>query len=85
MGAQEGVLTLSTEGGGLTGTLSGQQGTIDIADGAVNGDELSWSASIQQPMPMKLDFTAKIDGDDISGNVKLGMFGNASFSGTRAS
>jgi len=31
-----------------------------------------------------LEFAGKVDGDAISGNVKLGAFGNASFSGTRA-
>ena len=36
-----------------------------------------------QPMPMDLDFTADIEGDSINGNVKLGSFGNATFSGSR--
>jgi hypothetical protein len=36
------------------------------------------------PMPMKLEFAAEVDGDAISGTVKLGAFGNATFSGTRA-
>jgi hypothetical protein len=35
-------------------------------------------------MPMKLEFSAKVEGDKMSGNVKLGMFGNASLSGVRA-
>ena len=37
-----------------------------------------------QPMPIKLEFTGKVAGDKISGSVKLGAFGNASFEGTRA-
>jgi hypothetical protein len=35
-------------------------------------------------MPITLSFTATLDGDSISGTAKLGMFGNANFSGTRA-
>ena len=35
-------------------------------------------------MAMTLEFSATVDGDEISGNVKLGAFGNASLSGTRA-
>ena len=35
-------------------------------------------------MPMTLEFSATVDGDNISGSVKLGAFGTASFSGTRA-
>ena len=85
MGDQKGTLTLVTDGDSLSGSIAGEQGTIELADGAVNGDELTWSASITSPMPMKLEFTAAIDGDAISGSVKLGMFGSASFEGTRIS
>ncbi len=84
MGAQKGTLTLATDGDTLTGSLSGAQGTIELKDGAVDGDALSWKADISQPMAMTLEFSATVDGDEISGNVKLGAFGNASFSGTRA-
>jgi hypothetical protein len=33
---------------------------------------------------MTLEFTGTINGDAISGSVKLGAFGTASFSGTRS-
>lgn len=85
MGDQKGTLTLASDGDSLTGSLSGDQGTIDISDGKINGEELTWNASITSPMPMKLEFTAQVDGDEISGSVKLGMFGSAQFSGTRIS
>lgn len=84
MGAQQGTLTLATSGNDLTGKLAGPQGEIAIEDGKVDGDNLTWKAKITSPMAMTLEFAAKVDGDDISGNVKLGAFGNASFSGTRA-
>ena len=35
------------------------------------------------PMPMTLEVAASVDGDEISGNIKLGAFGDASFTGTR--
>ena len=84
MGAQQGKLELKTDGSALTGTLSGAQGTIELQDGAADGDSLSWKADITTPMAMTLEFSAKVDGDSISGDVKLGAFGNATFSGTRA-
>ena len=84
MGAQNGTMTLSTEGGTLTGKLSGPQGEIDLQDGTVDGDSLTWKADITSPMAMTLEFSATVDGDSMSGNVKLGAFGDASFSGTRA-
>jgi hypothetical protein len=84
MGAQKGTLTLTSSGSELTGKLKGPQGEIAIQDGKVDGDNVSWKASITSPMAMTLEFSAKVEGDAINGNVKLGAFGNASFTGTRA-
>jgi hypothetical protein len=84
MGAQEGTLTLTTDGGTLTGSMAGQQGSMDVQDGAVDGDNVSWKAAITQPMPLTLEFSGTVDGDNISGTVKLGAFGEATFSGSRA-
>jgi hypothetical protein len=84
MGAQNGTMTLSTDGGSLSGKLSGPQGEIDLEDGTVDGDSLTWKASITSPMAMTLEFSATLDGDEMSGDVKLGAFGNATFTGTRA-
>ena len=58
-------------------------GEIQI-DGTVDGDTLTWKADITSPMAMTLEFTATVDGDSMSGNVKLGAFGDATFTGTRA-
>ena len=85
MGAQQGQLTLSTEGGNLTGKMTGAQGEMDIKDGAIGDDgALSWKADITSPMAMTLEVSASVSGDEISGSVKLGAFGDATFSGTRA-
>lgn len=84
MGAQQGTLTLTSSGGTLTGKLSGAQGEIQLQDGKVDGNNVSWKANITSPMAITLEFSATVDGDKMTGNVKLGAFGNASFSGTRA-
>jgi len=84
MGAQQGTLELTADGGTLTGKLGGPQGEIEIQDGTVDGDSLAWKADITSPMAMTLEFTATVSGDEISGDVKLGSFGNATFTGTRA-
>jgi hypothetical protein len=83
MGAQQLKLSVKTAGDAFTGTASGAQGENAVA-GKVSGDTLTWSAAITQPMPMTLEFTAKVDGDSMSGNVKLGAFGNAPLTGVRA-
>ena len=83
MGQQKATITLTTDGDTLTGTMEGQQGTLELQDGAVDGDTVSWKADITNPMPITLEFSATVDGDSLSGDVKLGSFGNASFTGTR--
>ena len=85
MGAQKATLTLASEGGALTGTMAGAQGSMEIDNGKVEDGKASWTANMTSPMPMTLEFSATVEGDEISGNVKLGAFGNASFTGTRAS
>ena len=84
MGAQEGTLELQIDGGSLSGKMKGAQGEIDLKDGSADGDNLAWKADITTPMPMTLEFRATVEGDKMSGNVKLGAFGNATFEGTRA-
>ena len=84
MGTQEGTLTLDAGGDGLSGKFDGPQGVQEFTGGAVDGNSVSWTLKITQPMPMELEFSAEVEGDSINGNVKLGSFGNATFSGSRA-
>jgi hypothetical protein len=84
MGDMTGALALKAEGGALTGTQTAQGATVPIVDGAINGDVLTWSASVTSPMPMKLAFTGTVSGDSISGTVKAGAFGAFPFAGGRA-
>ncbi len=85
MGAQQSTLTLSANGDSLSGTQSASSGDErPIEDGTIAGDSLSWKASITKPMPMTLEFSATVQGDSMSGSVKLGPFGTQSFRGVRA-
>ena len=84
MGAQQVTLTLTTAGSDLSGKLSGPQGDMEFTGGTANGDDLSWTISIDQPMPMQIETTAKVDGDTLTGESKLGSFGTAKLTGTRA-
>ena len=83
MGAQEVNASITTSGDTFTGKTSGRMGDADVS-GTVAGDTLTWSSAITQPMPMTLDFEATASGDAMTGNVKLGAFGNAPLSGVRA-
>ena len=84
MGEQGGTLELKADGAALTGTMSGNMGAVTIENGSVEGDAVKWAAKVTSPMPLTLEFDGKVDGDSISGNVKLGAFGTSTFSGTRA-
>lgn len=83
MGSQDGTLDLTEEGSSLTGKMSGPQGDIDLTEGTVDGNNLTWKAQVTSPMAITLEVSASVDGDKISGDIKLGAFGNATFTGTR--
>lgn len=83
MGARTMDVAIATSGDSFTGKVDSEMGAQEVT-GKVDGDTLTWTTDITNPMPMKLEFAAKVEGDKMSGNVKLGMFGNASLSGERA-
>jgi 3-hydroxy-9,10-secoandrosta-1,3,5(10)-triene-9,17-dione monooxygenase len=82
MGAQEGTLTLKSSGNSLSGTMVGERGTEEFKGGIVKGNELAWQVKVKVPR-LTLKFKASVDGDKISGTVKVGMFGKANFEGAR--
>jgi hypothetical protein len=84
MGNQESTLALAVNGSTLTGTNTSAFGVDELTDGVVNGDTATWNAKMTSPFPMDLEFSATVDGDNISGKVKAGMFGESPFSGSRA-
>ncbi len=84
MGAQSSTVELVTDGNALSGTQSGNGESGPIQDGHIDGDTATWKVSITRPMSLTVTFTAKIDGDSISGTAKAGMFPKSTFSGSRA-
>ncbi len=83
MGDQKSVLTVNVDGDTFSGTNAGAQGSLDVYDGKVDGNVLTWKMDMKVPMPMTLEATATVDGDAISGSIKAGMFGSMPMSGTR--
>ncbi|MBX9662939.1 hypothetical protein [Novosphingobium sp.] len=83
MGDQTSILTVEVDGGSFSGSNSGPMGNMEITDGTVDGNTISWSSNITVPMPMKLDCTATIDGDALNGTVTAGMFGSFPMTGKR--
>lgn len=83
MGDQSGTFTVNVSGDSFTGGVAGPMGSMDVRDGKVSGNKLTWKMDMKVPMPMELDCDATVEGDAISGNVRAGAFGSMGMSGTR--
>ena len=82
MGARTMDIGIATSGNTFTGTVNSDTGTQEVT-GTINGDTLTWKTDITKPMPMTLDFTARVDGDTMTGDCRLGRFGSARLVGER--
>jgi hypothetical protein len=84
MGPQLLTLTITTDGDRFTGTATGPLGSLDLENGAVAGDAISFKLQLKIPMPMALDGQATVSGDTLTGTVTAGAFGAWPITGTRA-
>ncbi|HEX3915410.1 MAG TPA: hypothetical protein VHW71_18070 [Steroidobacteraceae bacterium] len=83
MGDKSGVLELHVDGASVTGSLSDADHRVEITNGRIEGNQLSWQARIAKPMRLSFKFTALVDQDRISGEARH-LLGTARFTGTRA-
>lgn len=83
MGDQSSKFTVTVDGDSFTGSNVGAMGSMDVEDGKVAGNTLTWKMKMTVPMPMTLDCEATVDGDALSGTVKAGAFGSFPMNGTR--
>lgn len=83
MGEQKVTLTLKQDGDAVTGTASGAQGSSDVQDGKVDGDTFTWKQDITVPMPMTLEGTTTVAGDEMTGAIKAGAFGDMPFKASK--
>jgi hypothetical protein len=84
MGDQKSVFTVKSDGDSFTGQNAGAMGSLDVENGKVDGNKLSWTMNMKVPMPMTLEAEATIDGDTLTGSVGAGAFGSFPMTGTRA-
>ncbi len=85
MGPMESIVVLQSVNGALTGTQSGQGATSEISEAKVDGGNIYWVNHATTPMKMKLEFSAAIEGNQMTGKVKAGMMGSFPFTGVKAS
>ena len=87
MGDQQGTFTVvpDDDGNTFTGSMAGGMGSMDVEDGKIDGNKLTWKMNMTVPMPMTLDCEATVDGDQLTGNVNAGAFGAMPLTGERKS
>ena len=79
------MFTVISSGDIFHGTNAGTLGSLDVKDGKVDGNSISWKMDMILPMPMTLDCEAVIEGDTLTGTVQAGGFGAMAMTGTRRS
>ncbi len=85
MGDQKSEVTINVDGDTFTGSNVGAMGSMELENGKVDGNTLTWTMKMTVPMPMTLEGTATVDGDVLTGSVKAGAFGTFPMNGTRKS
>ncbi len=79
-GSQTMTMTLTQEGSGFSGSMTGEMGTLPIADGQVAGPSVSWSITVSMGgQSMTVNFRGELEGTRIRGTAELGAFGSAPF------
>jgi autotransporter translocation and assembly factor TamB len=85
IGVQNYTYTFKAEGGKLTGTAKSQFGETQIAEGAVNGDEISFVENLDfQGQPLRIVYKGKISGDEIKFTRQVGDVASEDFVAKRS-
>ncbi|MBT2186234.1 hypothetical protein [Sphingobium nicotianae] len=83
MGDQPSVFTIVSDGDHFNGTNAGPLGSLDVKDGKVDGNRLTWVMEMTMPMPMTLTCEAVITDGKLTGTIDAGAFGQLAMTGTR--
>ncbi|MEC9066821.1 MULTISPECIES: hypothetical protein [Pelagerythrobacter] len=85
MGEQKSTFTVvpSDDGTTFTGQNAGTLGSMDVKDGKIDGNTLTWKMDMTVPMPMTLEGKATVEGDQLTGTVNAGAFGAMPMTGQR--
>jgi carbon-monoxide dehydrogenase large subunit len=84
VGPQEMKGHFETSGTSLSGHLSSPEGQQGFT-GTVAGTQLKFDLKVEKPMKITLKYDLTVEGDRISGKVKMGIFGSAKLTGERIS
>lgn len=84
VGAQQGKMTLHTQGETLSGTLENDRGRVEFEGGTVSSENaVAFATRIPTPIgKLKAHVTGKVEGDHFHGTAKLPL-GSAKIDGYR--
>lgn len=83
LGIQKTTLTLLVDGSDVTGSNAAAEGSLEINNGKVEGNKLTWTMNLVEPMALKLKVEVHIDGDILTGTIKAGAFPMSTMTGMR--
>lgn len=83
LGAHQISLSVASEGQSFTGQAESEFGPLTILGGRIEGNHLKWSARIQIPVEIGLEFDVIVDDDTLAGEAKSMMFGSFPVNGKR--
>ncbi|WP_428310064.1 xanthine dehydrogenase family protein molybdopterin-binding subunit [Hydrocarboniphaga sp.] len=83
MGPQAFTGKLVTDGNTVSGSFYFNMDEASFT-GTINGNNLKWDLKVTKPMSITLKYDVQINGDKLTGKVKMGIFGTAKLSGERA-
>ena len=68
-GSRDVTMNLKADGSKLTGTISGRQGDVEIQDGKIDGDNISFSMVRGD---FKIEYKGKVAGNEIKFDISFG-------------
>jgi len=83
MGARDMKLVATQAGEALSGSVQTEMGELPIT-GKVTGNNVAFVMNVNaQGMELKIDYAGTVEGDAMKGTVKLGDFGDGTWTGKR--
>ena len=82
IGPQKVVARFATEGEILNGMLESDQGSQSF-QGTLIGNRLKWDMKVTKPLPITLKYDLVVEGNTLTGKLKMGLFGSANVTGER--
>jgi hypothetical protein len=82
-GDQDWRFEFRSAGEEFTGTMTMQPDSVEIENGRIDGDSLTWELTLNPPNRVHVRGSATVSGDGISGVLDMGAYGVRSFAGGR--